>query len=30
MLDSTTIKVHQHGIGAKKGATKHWDAVGED
>ena len=30
MLGSTTIKVHQHGSGAKKGATKHWDAAGED
>ena len=30
MLDSTTIKVHQHGSGAKKGAAMHWDAAGED
>lgn len=30
MLDSTTIKVHQHGSGAKKGAKKPSDAAGED
>lgn len=31
MLDSTTVKVHQHGSGAKKGAiTKRPDGAGED
>lgn len=30
MLDSTIIKVHQHGSGAKKGAKKSWDSAGED
>lgn len=31
MLDSTTIKVHQHASGAKKGAaTRPPDAAGED
>ena len=30
MLGSTTIKVRQHGSGAKRGAKKHWDAAGED
>lgn len=30
MLDSTTVKVHQHGNGAKKGAKKSLDAAGED
>lgn len=31
MLDSTTIKVHQHGSGAKKGAmTRRPDGAGED
>lgn len=30
MLDSTTIKVHQHGSGAKKGAKKPSAAAGED
>ena len=30
MLDGATIKVHQHGSGAKKGAAEHWDAAGAD
>lgn len=31
MLDSTTVKVHQHGSGAKKGATtRRPDGAGED
>lgn len=30
MLDSTTVKVHQHGSGAKKGAKRPSDAAGED
>lgn len=31
MLDSTTVKVHQHGSGAKKGAImKRQDGAGED
>ena len=30
MLDSTTLKVHPHGSGAKKGAKKPTDAAGED
>lgn len=31
MLDSTTVKVHQHGSGAKKGATtRRLDGAGED
>lgn len=31
MLDSTTIKVHQHGSGAKKGAmTRRPDGAGEN
>ena len=30
MLDSTTVKVHQHGSGTKKGAKRPSDAAGED
>ena len=31
MLDSTTVKVHQHASGAKKGeTTRPWDAAVED
>ena len=31
MLDSTTVKVHQHASGAKKGeTTMPWDAAAED
>ena len=30
MPDSTTVKVHQHGSGAKKGPKKTLDAAGED
>ena len=30
MLDSTTVKIHQHGSGAKKGAKRPSDAAGED
>ena len=30
MLDNTTVKVHQHGNGAKRGAKKSWDAARED
>ena len=31
MLDSTTVKVHQHASGAKKGeTTRPWDAAAED
>ena len=30
MLDRTTIKVHQHGSGAKRGAKRPSDAAGED